>query len=617
MRLKHLFISEYKNLKDFAINFDSDSFIEVFVGKNGTGKSNFFEALIEITRHLYEHDQDKTTGCFDYRIRYEIDGVETDIVWEKGLFKINEQERKTLSSVPLPDNTLIYYSGHNKTVADLVDKYEVNFRRRIKGANIGDSPKFIGIGTEYKQLLLALLLLQKPEMKSREYVTQRLEISSVGDEIIFVLNRPAYANGRLKELKVSAIEHFDVRTHYWGADGITLDFLNNLISCIKGEFNHTNLYDSQKDIYVISINIKLFQEKFSDTNITDIFRQFDNLKILGMLGEIEVPIKLNSGLDSTIAHFSDGQFQSIYIYSIVEIFKDKNCLTLLDEPDAFLHPEWQFGFLKQVFEITETSAKNIHVLMTSHSASTLCSLEEQRISLFKLENSSVSHSKHSKKSIIRELSDSFIEYSEDEGKLLIDNVIRSSQRPILFVEGPSDVSILNTAYKKLFPKEEIPILIQDAFDRGFIRTLLARDEIFRIYPQKLFFSLFDFDDAYDDWRELNGDMEVNEISNGLCKKLKDKNAYVFLLPIPKNELMKQVWDEDNPIEKIKPNPRFCIEHIFWGNKKVDDLFKPNQRNDQIIFKGDKIKFAREVVPTLDEACFETLRPMFNFIKTKI
>jgi len=42
MRLKSVFISSYKNIKDFSISFDSDSFIEVFVGKNGAGKSNFF-----------------------------------------------------------------------------------------------------------------------------------------------------------------------------------------------------------------------------------------------------------------------------------------------------------------------------------------------------------------------------------------------------------------------------------------------------------------------------------------------------------------------------------------------------------------------------------------------
>ncbi len=43
MRLKYIYISKYKNLKDFNLKFDGDSFMDVFVGKNATGKANFFE----------------------------------------------------------------------------------------------------------------------------------------------------------------------------------------------------------------------------------------------------------------------------------------------------------------------------------------------------------------------------------------------------------------------------------------------------------------------------------------------------------------------------------------------------------------------------------------------
>ena len=42
MRLQHVHISDYKNLKNFTLSFDNDSFLDVFVGKNGTGKSNLF-----------------------------------------------------------------------------------------------------------------------------------------------------------------------------------------------------------------------------------------------------------------------------------------------------------------------------------------------------------------------------------------------------------------------------------------------------------------------------------------------------------------------------------------------------------------------------------------------
>ena len=40
MRLKSVLIKEYKNLRDFSIDFAGDSFLDIFVGKNGSGKSN-------------------------------------------------------------------------------------------------------------------------------------------------------------------------------------------------------------------------------------------------------------------------------------------------------------------------------------------------------------------------------------------------------------------------------------------------------------------------------------------------------------------------------------------------------------------------------------------------
>ena len=526
--------------------------------------------------------------------------------------------RATIGKTPLPDNVLIYYSGHNDTVAELVQRYEDGFRKRIKGANPDESRCFIGIGADYKQLLLAVLLMQPADSKARQFICQKLGVNSVGADMQLALRRPSFATGALKALEVDSIENFDPRTHYWGADGITRDFLEKLVTCVKGEFNHGNMYNAADDRYLLPINIELFRQRFAADSVTDIFRQFDNLKTLGMLADMSIPLKLTSGLDATIAHFSDGQFQSVYIYSIVELFKDRNCLTLLDEPDCFLHPEWQFDFLKQVFEITDAAGKKCHVLMTSHSAATLCPLEEQQISLFKIENSAVSCCKRSKKDVIHELSDSFIQYSEDESRLLIDNVIRTSSRPILFVEGPSDVSILNTAFKKLFPNEDIAVLVQDAFDRGFIKVLLARNEVFATYPDKQLFALFDFDDAYDDWRDLGGTHLVTDIGRGLTRKLDGKNAHTFLLPVPDNQLRGQVWDETNPIEKVIPRPHYCIEHMFWGAQGMADWFRTDEKTGLVRFKGDKykVKFAKEIVPNLDAASFELFRPMFDFIKSK-
>ncbi|GJI91742.1 AAA family ATPase [Duganella hordei] len=630
MHLKSVFISQYKNLKSFTLSFDGASFIDVFVGKNGSGKSNLFEALIEIFRHLDQLGHPDNDIAFEYSLSYEINGQDTEIEWKAGKLRINKDEdRKTLGQTPFPDNVLIYYSGHNRTVSELVAEYEAKFRSRIKGADLEDSRRFIGIGQDYKALLLAILLVQPEDGRAHTFIRQKLGIDRLGitkpgtDEVSesvlrIDFKRPDYARGSEKEKY--DIDPVETATRYWRPVGITKDFLDNLSVCTWGntkKLTVTEGYFPNEDRYVLYLSIGRLQEEFAG-KWQELFRQFDNLKTLGMLDSISVPLRLTSGLEGNVGHFSDGQFQSVYIYSIVELFKDRNCLMLLDEPDAFLHPEWQFDFLRQVFEITDTTAKNNHVLMSSHSAATLLPLAEQRISFFKIENSVVSCSKRTKKEMIHELSDSFIQYSEDESKLLIDNVIRSSSRPILFVEGPSDVSILNVAFGKLYAGEDNPILIQDAFDRGFIRILLSRNEIFKAYPDKQFFALFDFDDAYDDWRGLGGDHQVTDIGQGLCRKLQDKNAHAFLLPVPNNELKAQVWDDTNPNEKIRPNPYLGIEHLFWGVDGLADWFRTDERTGKISFKGDKhkVKFAKDIVPNLDAACFEVFRPMFEFIKSK-
>jgi predicted ATPase len=612
MRLKSLYISQYKNLRDFFLTFDGDSFIDVFVGRNGTGKSNLFEALIEMFRHIYEYDKDKSELDFNCSIRYEIEGSETEIAWTSGKLDINSKARKTIGETPLPDNVLIYYSGHNDTVTRLVEKYEDAFRKRIKKADFNESRRFIGIGPEYKELLLAVLLMQPVGNKARQFICHKLGITTVAPEVKMVLQRPSYAVDSRFD-----IENNDENDRYWKPEGITKTFLDRLSNCISqdsGSPVRSEGYFASEDRYVLYFDIEKIQEEFNDFSSQERFRQFDNLKTLDLLKEISIPIVLENNVEADITHFSDGQFQSIYIYTIIELFKDRNCITLLDEPDSFLHPEWQFDFLKQVFEITDTASKNNHVLMCSHSAATLCSLEEQNIRLFKIDNSKVCCEKRTKKELVNELSNSFIHYSEDESKLLIDNVIRSSLRPILFVEGLSDVSILNTAYTKLYPGSDIPVLVQDAFDRGFIKILFARNDIFTTYPDKHFFALFDFDDAYDDWRDLGGMQQVTDIGRGLCRKLSNKNAHTFLLPIPNNQLRTQVWDETNPIEKIRSNPHFCVEHIFWGVQGLDNWFKTDDKNGLIKFKGDKHKV--NVIPTLDSACFELFRPMFEFILSK-
>lgn len=631
MRLTSLYIGQYKNLRDFSLSFNGSSFIDVFVGKNGTGKSNLFEALIEIFRHLVEFDRDKAPCDFNYRIGFEIDGKATEIGWNSGKLTIGGKERKTIGKTPLPDNVLIYYSGHNDTVAKLVEQYEEAFRKRIKRADFDEARYFIGIGPEYKELLLAVLLMQPDTCKARQFICQKLGIDHLGipkpgtsvrtEPVVKVIfERPEYAKGSNRtEFDIANNDNED---RYWKAEGITKDFLEKLHNCIShspGELTVSEGYFPSDDRYILYFDIAKIRQEFTDLSPQELFRQFDNLKTLGMLTEITIPLQLTGGVDATIAHFSDGQFQSVYIYSIVELFKDRNCITLLDEPDSFLHPEWQFDFLKQVFEITDTTAKNNHVLMSSHSASTITNANESVINLFECDGSNVVSKKVRKADVIKSLSAGLISFSESEARLNIHHVLKNTSGAVLFTEGITDEMILETAWSKLYPTEERNFEIQNAFSCGFLRNLIKDNTLYQNHPGRTFFSVFDFDEAYNDWNQLGQNVQTDPCQC-LVKKHNAHESYAMLLPVPTNGQIRNQVINPHTGGNYGNRSLLTIELLFHGVLGLDQYFVVDtDRTDgfiKFVSDGQKVAFAKDVVPTLVPACFEVFRPIFEFIKSK-
>ena len=631
MRLKSVFISQYKNLRNFSLDFDGASFIDVFVGKNGSGKSNLFEALIEIFRHLVEFGGSENPIGFDYRIRYEIGGNETSIAWENENLTINGRTRKTLGSTPLPDNILVYYSGHNDTVKQLIDRYETVFRRRIKGADLTESRRFYGIGQDYKSLLLAMLLMQPEGNTAREYVRQKLGIERLGlpipgtnaltePVVRLTLLRPTYALGK-SEFNIEANDESD---RYWKTAGITKDFLNILTLCVESTPGNLTVNQGYfpadgTDYYVLYLSLRKLQAQFQNLRPQNVFRMFDNLKTLGMLAEISIPLRLVDGSDGDIGFFSDGQFQSVYIYAIAELFKDRNCLTLLDEPDAFLHPEWQFEFLKQVFEISEAATAKNHVLLSSHSAVTLIPHERTKIKFFDISANLVNCYELPKRVAIQKLSANLIKYSEQEQLLSIINAIQIEKKPVLFTEGSTDPLIIKEAWARLCA-EDMPFIPFYAFSCTYIKQLLTDNRIHQEMGGLPVFALFDFDEAYNQWNGLNGTVLQDDPFQGKIKKWQEGESYAFMLPIPNNARIRAQSVHPATGQTFGGSSCCAIEHLFYGAAGAAAYFvdEPCAGGSRIVFKsdGDKTAFAKEVVPTLPDVCFQPLKPMFEFIAGK-
>src|SRR5439155_25516725 len=66
MRIDRLYLSDFRNLVDFEVDFDQTSVRQVIVGRNGVGKSNLLEALTRIFRDLDLEEESE----FAYEIEY-------------------------------------------------------------------------------------------------------------------------------------------------------------------------------------------------------------------------------------------------------------------------------------------------------------------------------------------------------------------------------------------------------------------------------------------------------------------------------------------------------------------------------------------------------------------
>lgn len=614
MRLKSVWISNYKNLRDFRLSFDGESFLDIFVGKNGTGKSNFFEALVEIFRHIYDSNDKLDMVGFDYEITYEIEGEVTTIAFQKEVLTINGRERRTVGQTPVPDNVLVYYSGHNPTINNTIARYERAFADRSKDWKADAARKFIGVRADYKEMLLSVLLMQPEECVARKYLCEKLDIEVVSqDTFNLCLKRPLFAS-RIE------VDVADPDTFLWGAIGSVREFLDSLTDCISGGFTRGGIYDREKDQYNIPVSVDLFRKRFADVSSPELFRRFDQLKAIEMFAGLSAPLRLKNGAVAKVGDFSDGQFQSVYIFAISELFKDRNCITLLDEPDSFLHPEWQFGFLRQVVDITASqAAQTNHVLLSSHSASTIAQSEQSQLRMFEIGDNGVTVTSVDKSSIVKSLSSGLIVFSEREARLNIFHNLKNTDGDVLMVEGVSDEIILEAAWRKLRGDgQDRRFDIISAFACSTLGRLMRDNSLYRQHPNRTIYALFDWDQAYNDWNDGGADLIEEDPAKCLVRKRRNCSGYNLMLPVPQGlSCRNQVVD---PIsgQHYGANSSLPIELLFSDVKGLEKYFvKDDSRPGNCIkFQGNKVDFAKVVVPSLSAEHFEVFQPIFDFIETK-
>jgi predicted ATP-binding protein involved in virulence len=403
MQLKRLYIKDYKILKDFTIEFPYDfkKYISVFIGANGSGKSTILEAIaqifsnvlnvekskfgFEIEYTLQNTNGEKSNQSSYYTFRLFSDDVAKPIhafifddkvnirynsrVIKKGALRI---DGKTISF--LPDNIVIYYSGLSDIMQELCKPHEEKISDAYRKGNTDISREFFYYRPEhFGIILMSLLSFEYGDIP--EFLKSKAKIEDI-ESFQILLKKPSW--------------HKDSIESCWGAEGEVkkfLDFLkeqsltdkNIRIKTSKGEKISVSLI-GKNTLY--KIREFLIEEK-------KLFEILNIMLVDGLLDEISFSlIKMTDGKRQVFNILSEGEQQAITIKGLTEFLSGKNTLFLFDEPDTYLHPEWQRQFIPEIqMTIKETINSENYYLIATHSPNIVSGIEKD--SLFVLEHGEI------------------------------------------------------------------------------------------------------------------------------------------------------------------------------------------------------------------------------------
>jgi predicted ATPase len=431
MRLEYLKIDHFKNLNDFEVDFAEGSAeaVTVLLGRNGSGKSNLFEALVIIFRDLIKG---KPTNDFAYDLRYTLRGGEVVVrVWnpssindsiaqdEPGfkarsgelikefVFAVTEQGterqivRKEIKQF-LPRYVITYYSGVSNRLEHHFFQPQLEFRDELlAGEIIPLRPLFYAKPIHSNFALLAFFMTEDAEVT--KFLNDYPWIEGL-ESALFVLKRPHWAKNK-KPRKGG-----DPR--FWYAGGIVKDFLSCVYDCalapmrLKGTIQHA-FDDIEKTdfLYLYLENLAKLRDlaarsleivrqkdptglgEASGTEETalafkavEFFKLLESTFMSDLIHETRIRVKVRHAGILTFRELSEGEQQLLAVVGMLRFTKDEDSLFLLDEPDTHLNPAWGMEYLNVLAKHADTG-KNSHLLVATHDPLVLSSLRREQVTL--------------------------------------------------------------------------------------------------------------------------------------------------------------------------------------------------------------------------------------------
>jgi predicted ATPase len=428
MRLDYFKIDRFKNLNGFILDFDENSkeSVTVVLGRNGSGKSNLFEALVIIFRDLIKGH---ATTDFGYDLRYTLRGGTVAVrIWNpsppnddansapprppltaKGgesisafsftVIQDGEELRISKKDIPkfLPRYVVTYYSGVSNRLEHHFFQPQLEFRDELlKGNVIPLRPLFYAKPIHSHFALLAFFMTEDAEVT--EFLSDYPWIEEL-ESALFVLKRPHWAKGK-KQRK-------DGDPRFWYAGGVVKDFLSCVYDCalaplrLPGRIQHSFdqventefLYLYLRDLATLrkmaresvaamqgKVGVQKRSGKEKTFQAAEFFKLLESTFMSDLIHETRIRVKVRHAGALTFRELSEGEQQLLTVVGMLRFTRDEDSLFLLDEPDTHLNPAWGMEYLNILRKHADTG-QNSHMIIATHDPLVLTNLRRNQVAI--------------------------------------------------------------------------------------------------------------------------------------------------------------------------------------------------------------------------------------------
>ncbi len=415
MKIKSFRVLNYKNLKDCRIDFAKCGGVVVVAGVNGSGKSNFLEAMSLALLHVKSSGSVRLGNIPAYEIEYEISAQNVSAKWRGRGQEIEWSGSWSGAQPPTPSKVMAMYSGEFSRLANCGFNDSLGFwGRESMLLSASDLPN-------------ALLYFA---LKNNGDLSGLLGLKAAVQENLFVSYRIQNAEAFQGE------EQPD-------------EFGTVLMALAEGRFSPDEEHEMPIRDFINAFNgVVDIEIAGADLTVDNLTQSADGYQ--PYLTDVVFRVSNDNGQTFSQNDLSEGEKRLIMIDYIYDGLVDDKSVVLLDEPDAHVHESKKLELFDRIASSVDFGCTTV---MTTHSVALIEHVPACNLVCFEISQGNIQVRQDVDFDILANLTDSRLSFF--------------STLPIMLFEGKSDIYLLlnaMSAMQRFVPTKYANVSLARKFD---------------------------------------------------------------------------------------------------------------------------------------------------------